>query len=122
LNFNTGICTNNDLNLNGAITLHGIKFVVFKFLPEEAKRYLLGIFNEIMSTGKIPESWLRTKVVPILNLRKDPELSDSYRPISLLPCTRKLLEKMLYPSGLKIMTYCCLAIIVFEKAGRRRIV
>jgi hypothetical protein len=27
--------------------------------------------------------------------RKDSELTDSYRPISLLPCARKLLEKML---------------------------
>jgi hypothetical protein len=95
---------------------------VFKFLPEEAKRYLLGIFNEIMNIGNIPERWLRTKVVPILSPRKDPELLDSYRPISLLPCARKLLKKMLYPSGLKTMTYCGLAIIVFEKAGRRRIV
>jgi hypothetical protein len=34
---------------------------MFKFLPQEAKRYLLGIFNEMMSTGMIPESWLRTK-------------------------------------------------------------
>jgi hypothetical protein len=68
---------------------------MFKFLPEEAKRYLLGIFNEIMSTGMIPESWLRTKVVPILKPRKDPDLSESYRPISLLPFARNLLKMML---------------------------
>jgi hypothetical protein len=67
---------------NSAPGLDGIKFIVFKFLPEEAKLYLLGIFNEIMSTGMIPESWLRTKVVPILKPRKDPKLSDSYKPIS----------------------------------------
>jgi hypothetical protein len=33
--------------------------------------------------------------VPILKPKKDPELSDSYRSISLLPCTLKLLEKIL---------------------------
>jgi hypothetical protein len=45
--------------------LDGIKFIMFKFLPEGffAKRYLLEIFNEIMSMGMTPESWLRTKVV-----------------------------------------------------------
>jgi hypothetical protein len=43
----------------------------------------------------IRECWLRTKVLPILKPRKDPELSDSYRLISLLPCGRKLLEKMM---------------------------
>jgi hypothetical protein len=30
---------------NSAPGLDGIKFILFKFLPEEAKRYLLGIFN-----------------------------------------------------------------------------
>jgi hypothetical protein len=68
---------------------------MFKFLPEEAKRYLLDIFNEVVGSGMTPESWLRTKVVPILKPRKDPKLFDSYRPISLLPCARKPLEKML---------------------------
>jgi hypothetical protein len=43
----------------------------------------------------IRESWLRTKVVSILKPRKDPEPSDSYRPISPLPCARKLLKNML---------------------------
>jgi hypothetical protein len=68
---------------------------MFKSLPEEAKRYLLGIFNEVVSSDMIPESWLRANFVPILKPRTDPELSDSYRPISLLPCAHKLLEKML---------------------------
>jgi hypothetical protein len=31
---------------NSASLLDGIKFIVIKFLPEEAKRYLLGIFND----------------------------------------------------------------------------
>jgi hypothetical protein len=36
---------------NSASGLDGIKFIMFKFFPEKAKRYLLGIFNEIMSTA-----------------------------------------------------------------------
>jgi hypothetical protein len=42
----------------------------------------------------VPERWLRTKVVPILKPRKDPELLDLYSPINL-PCAHKVLEKML---------------------------
>jgi hypothetical protein len=55
---------------NPALGLDGIKFIIFKFLPEEAKRYLLGIFNEIMSTGMISKNWLRTKIVPIVKIRE----------------------------------------------------
>jgi hypothetical protein len=40
---------------NSAPGLDGIKFILFKFLPEKAKRYLLGIFYEIMGTSMIPE-------------------------------------------------------------------
>jgi hypothetical protein len=43
----------------------------------------------------VPESWYRTKVVPILKPGKNPVLSDSYRPITLLACGRKLMEKMI---------------------------
>jgi hypothetical protein len=64
---------------NSALGLDGIKFIMFKFLPERAKRYLLGIINEMVM---IPESWLRTKVVPILKPRQDPELLEK------MLCTR----------------------------------
>jgi hypothetical protein len=38
----------------------------------------------------------RTKVVPILKPKKDPQLSESYGPISLLSCARKILVIMLH--------------------------
>jgi hypothetical protein len=100
---------------NSAPGLDGIRLIMFKLLLEEA-----GIFYEIMKTGRIIGSWLTTKVVPILKPRKHPELLDSYRPI--LPCVRKLLEKMLGMLGWKNMTFCRLASMVFEKARRRGIV
>jgi hypothetical protein len=56
----------------------------FKALHPEAKLCLLDIYNDILRTGVVPESWYRTKVVPILKPGKNPALSDSYRPISLL--------------------------------------
>jgi hypothetical protein len=103
--------------------LNGIKFIMFKCLPEEtAKWYLIGIFNEIMSTRRILVSWLRTNVVPILKSKKDPELTDSYIPISLLPCARKLLEKILCTRLDNWTKKHDVASTVFEKAGERRIV
>jgi hypothetical protein len=48
----------------------------------EAKLCLLDIYNDILATAVMPQSWYRTKV-------------GSYRPISLLACGRKLIEKMI---------------------------
>jgi ribonuclease HI len=73
----------------------GIRFSMLKALPSEAKEYLLIIFNDILKTGVIPENWQKTKVIPILKPGKDPNNADSYRPISLLSCVRKLFEKMI---------------------------
>jgi hypothetical protein len=48
--------------IKSAPGLDGIKFIMIKFLPYEAKWYLLWIFHEIMSTGRTPGNWLRPKV------------------------------------------------------------
>jgi hypothetical protein len=44
------------------------------------------------------DTFCAAQLVVILKPRKDPELSDSYRPISLLPCACKFLEKILCTS------------------------
>jgi hypothetical protein len=61
----------------------------------EAKLCLLDIYNDILATGVVLQSWHREKVVPIVKPGKDPLLSGSYKPISLLACGRKLMEKMI---------------------------
>jgi hypothetical protein len=75
--------------------LDGLRFSLFKALPPEAKLCLLEIYYDILRTGMVPKSWYRTKVVPILKPGKNPALSDSYKPISLLACGRKFMEKMI---------------------------
>jgi hypothetical protein len=44
---------------NFASGLDGLKFIFFKRLPEEGKRHLLDIFNEILLTTEIPDNWFR---------------------------------------------------------------
>jgi hypothetical protein len=60
--------------------------------PLEGKRILLHIFDDILSNGDVPGSWQRTKIIPILKPGKDSSNSDSYWPISMLPCGRKRRE------------------------------
>ena len=55
---------------------------------------LLQIFNNSWKTGNIPQSWREATMIPILKKGKNKKDVNSYRPISLLSCTGKLLERM----------------------------
>ena len=44
---------------------------------------------------KIPKIWLRSRVIALLKPGKDPALAKSYRPISLLSHSFKLMERLL---------------------------
>jgi hypothetical protein len=68
---------------------------MLKELPLMRKKFLLNIFNDILSNGVVPGSWQRTKIIPILKPGKNSSNSDSYRPISMLPCARKMFEKII---------------------------
>ena len=60
----------------------------------EYKRELLNIFNQSLLTGDMPTDWKYGFVVLILKPQKPKQLCSSYRPISLLPCLGKLLERI----------------------------
>lgn len=56
---------------------------------------LTHIFNMSLTTGQYPDSFKLSKVVPIYK-KDDPSLCSNYRPISILPCISKILEKIIY--------------------------
>ena len=58
-------------------------------LPHQGKRYLLKVYNHSLKEGVIPADWKTAKIIPI------PKKDKSYRPISLLPCIAKLLDKIM---------------------------
>jgi hypothetical protein len=39
--------------------LPGLRFSLFKALPMEAKLCVFGIYNDILATGVVPQSWHR---------------------------------------------------------------
>ena len=56
---------------------------------------LLHIFNQSLITGKFPEGMKIAKVTPIFK-SGDKENVTNYRPISVLPCFSKILERIMY--------------------------
>ena len=56
---------------------------------------ILKFFNFSLDYSILPTTWKTAKVKMILKKNKNPSLPDSYRPISLLDCIAKLLEKLI---------------------------
>ena len=56
--------------------------------------YLINIFNNILKTKQIPDSWHEAKMV-ILFKKGDPKDTQNYRPISLLSQSDKKITRLL---------------------------
>ena len=83
---------------NLKITSPGLDKVSSKFLQElstKAKEELLYMYNISYGTASIPQQWKIGIVAPILKPGKDEAEVASYRPITLLSCLGKLLERII---------------------------
>jgi len=67
---------------------------MLKELPEEAKKLLLELFNKVWDSGNLPEQWKTALIIPIHKHGKPENLTTSYRPIALLPCIGKIMERI----------------------------
>ena len=83
------------INKQSAPGLDKIPYEIYSNLPSEAKEILLQLFNKIWNNIALPNSCKHTILVPILKPNKDPHDTKSYRPIALLPCFIKIMEKMI---------------------------
>ena len=72
-----------------------IHYQMLKHLPESSLQALLGIFNHIWTTDDFPEDWRLATVIPIPKPGKDPAEPTNYRPIALISCLCKTLERMI---------------------------
>ncbi|KAL1130517.1 hypothetical protein AAG570_011763 [Ranatra chinensis] len=66
-----------------------------KHLLTTAKHKLLRIFNKIYNTGIIPNGWMTAIILPTPKPGKDLTQINSYRPITLLNTTLKILKKII---------------------------
>ena len=73
----------------------GITNELIKFIGPSAKHLLLKLFNQSWKSGVFPSAWKEAITVPILKKGKSKTSKTSYRPISLLSCFGKTLERII---------------------------
>lgn len=65
-----------------------------KALSDDQHGYLLSLFNQSYQLGILPSAWKEGIILPIPKPGRDPSLPTSYRPITLLSCLGKLMERL----------------------------
>ena len=83
------------LKLNKSPGIDEISNEMIKNLGTTARRKLLDILNISWTTGKIPQIWRESIMVPLLKPGKDGTTPTSYRPISLTSCLCKTMERII---------------------------
>ena len=73
----------------------GVCNEMIKKLGPSAREKLLQLYNLSWKTGVFPSAWKEAIIVPIPKKGKNPTLKTSYRPVSLLSCLGKTLERMI---------------------------
>ena len=68
---------------------------IIKRVAKEIVKPLTQIFNLSISTGSVPEKLKIAKVILIYK-KQDAEIFSNYRPVSLLPCFSKILERLVF--------------------------
>ena len=75
----------------------GISTVHLKHLGPAGLQYLTDIFNISVKKGQIPAIWKTSVIVPLLKPNKPSDASTSFRPVSLLCPSIKILERLILP-------------------------
>ena len=68
---------------------------MLKLCGESIYKPLNLISKSCLKTGQFPSEWKKANVVPVFK-KGDKQLVKNYRPISLLPNTGKIFERLLY--------------------------
>ena len=72
----------------------GITYQIYQNLPDAAKLTLLKLYNMMWQTGDFPSECKHAILIPILKPGKASNEVSSYRPIALIPCFTKVMEKI----------------------------
>ena len=71
----------------------GISSFILKLCGPEIVKSIVYLINKSICEGVVPTTWKIAKIIPLFK-KGDKANPDHYRPISLLPCVSKLLERV----------------------------
>ena len=77
-----------------SVGLDGISVKVLKMSKDVIVRPITFLINKSITQGKVPNKWKIAKIIP-LHKKGDRSISNNYRPISILSCLSKILEKVI---------------------------
>ena len=83
------------LNSTKNTDFDGVSQYTIKQIIHSIVKPLVYICNLSLSSGKFPKNFKVGKGIPIFK-KGDPHTFSNYRPITLLPCFSKILEKFIY--------------------------
>ena len=76
-----------------SVGLDGISVKILKMSKEVIIRPICYLINKSITSGIVPKKWKVAKIVP-LHKKGDKANPNNYRPISILPCLSKILERV----------------------------
>jgi hypothetical protein len=83
------------LKLRKACGIDGIPNECLRHLPRRPLVHLTHLLNHCTRLPHLPNPWKEAKIITLPKPGKDPKLPQNLRPISLLPTTDKLFEKVI---------------------------
>jgi hypothetical protein len=97
--------------VNKAIDPDGISHKMLRFCKDIISRPLCKLFNKSLSLKVFPDCWKLAHVIPVFK-KDDPCLATNYRPVSLLSCISKIVERAILKH---ICTTICTRTNFFDK-------
>ncbi len=75
---------------------------MLKNIAEVIAEPLSSLFTKLMNSGYFPSEWKKANVIPV-HKKADKQNKENYRPISLLSCLGKVMERIIYN---ELYEYC----------------
>ena len=82
------------LHVNKAHGCDDISIRMIKICDQSIVKPLSIIYRNCLNTGIFPDIWKKSNIVPV-HKKNDNQVFSNYRPVSLLPVCRKILERLI---------------------------